>query len=393
MTRRGVFTVGGQAAGRPARSRRSRCRSSASRSRRSSRRRRRSGRRSATPTSSPRTSTAPSSSRSAAASARPARPPPTSARAPRTSTRTRTSTSPSRPAAPTSAARSASSAPPASSPAPATAAPTTSRASSSAARRCARSTASRPASSPARSRSARATASPTISSPSAPAIPASSPGASGNTSIRRDPRRRRRPEAMAKLRLAHPEPSASPRKPGQNGNRNGASANGDGEEKSVVVEKLKEAPRRPRRLGRRADRRHAVPHRHAPSQGAEGHQLVLHPGLGDDVRLRRPGADRRLPGDVLHAVAGRGLRLDHEPHQRRLHGRVRPRPPQVGRLGDDHPDLPPHGPRLLLRRLQVPARAQLGDRRRPDRPHARHGPHRLPPARSTSAPTGRRSSP
>ena len=101
------------------------------------------------------------------------------------------------------------------------------------------STVSRRASSTARSRSARATASPAISSPSARAIPASSPGGSGSISIRPVRRRRRRP-SMPKLDSLIPHPFASPRKPGQNGNRNGA--NGDGEEKSVVGEKLKEAP-------------------------------------------------------------------------------------------------------------------------------------------------------
>ena len=107
------------------------------------------------------------------------------------------------PAARTWAAQSASSRQPESSSAPATAALTTSRARSSAARRCARSTASRPASSAARSSSARATASPAIWSRSALAIPASSPGASGNTSIHLVRRRRRRP-SHAEARLANP---------------------------------------------------------------------------------------------------------------------------------------------------------------------------------------------
>ena len=37
-------------------------------------------------------------------------------------------------------------------------------------------------------------------------------------------------------------------------------------------------------------------------QGPEGDELVLHAGLGDDVRLPVAGGDRRVPGDVLHAV-------------------------------------------------------------------------------------------
>ena len=75
-----------------------------------------------------------------------------------------------------------------------------------------------------------------------------------------------------------------------------------------------------------------------------------------------------------------GLRLDHPPHQRRLPRRVRARHAQVGRQRDDHPDLPPHGADLRLRRLQVPARAELGDRRRAPDPDHGHGLHRLPAA-------------
>ena len=63
-----------------------------------------------------------------------------------------------------------------------------------------------------------------------------------------------------------------------------------------------------------------------------------------------------------------------------------------GAVGDGDPDLPPHGADLLLRRLQVPARAELGDRRRAPDPDDDDGLHRLPAARSTSGPTGPRSS-
>ena len=100
---------------------------------------------------------------------------------------------------------------------------------------------------------------------------------------------------------------------------------------------------RRRRLGRRAHRRDPVPHRDAAAQGPEGDQLVLHARLGDPVRVRDAGAHRRLPRDVLRALVDRGLQLDHPPDQRRLPRRVRPRPAQVGRDADDHPDLPPHG--------------------------------------------------
>ena len=44
-------------------------------------------------------------------------------------------------------------------------------------------------------------------------------------------------------------------------------------------------------------------------QGPEGDQLVLHAGLGDDVRLPHPGGHRRLPGDVLRPVADARLRV------------------------------------------------------------------------------------
>ena len=60
--------------------------------------------------------------------------------------------------------------------------------------------------------------------------------------------------------------------------------------------------------------------------------------------------------------------------------RPRPRHAQVGLERDGDPDLPAHGPHLLLRRLQVPARAQLGDRRGAADPDDDDGLHRLPAA-------------
>ncbi len=178
------------------------------------------------------------------------------------------------------------------------------------------------------------------------------------------------------------KPEASPAS-GANGARaNGAAGSGGRAESGGPADARQgEGGRhRRRRLGRRAHRRHAIPHRPAAAQGAEGDELVLHARLGDVVRLRDAGADRRLPGDVLRPVLDRGLQLDHPPDQRRLPRRVRSRPAQVGRDADDHPDLPPHGQDVLLRRLQVPARAQLGDRRRAADPHPGHGPDRLPAA-------------
>ena len=64
---------------------------------------------------------------------------------------------------------------------------------------------------------------------------------------------------------------------------------------------------RARRSRRRLDRRaHLALGRRALDdvpQGPQGDQLVLHAGLGDDVRLPLPGGHRRLPGDVLRPVA------------------------------------------------------------------------------------------
>ena len=55
---------------------------------------------------------------------------------------------------------------------------------------------------------------------------------------------------------------------------------------------------------------------HVP-QGAEGHQLVLHARLGDDVRLPLAGGHRRLPRDVLPAGRlRRRLRVGALHHQR-----------------------------------------------------------------------------
>ncbi len=80
-----------------------------------------------------------------------------------------------------------------------------------------------------------------------------------------------------------------------------------------------------------------------------------------------PDSDARLRVGVAH-------------HQRRLPRRVRARHAQVGLVGDDHPDLPPHGQDVLLRRVQVPARAELGHRRAAAGADADDGPDRLPAA-------------
>ena len=67
------------------------------------------------------------------------------------------------------------------------------------------------------------------------------------------------------------------------------------------IEQAKEAGISRGRLGRRA---HVAVRRPALGdvpQGAQGHELVLHARVGDDVRVPLAGRDRRLPGDVLPA--------------------------------------------------------------------------------------------
>ena len=112
-----------------------------------------------------------------------------------------------------------------------------------------------------------------------------------------------------------------------------------------------------------------------------GHQLGLHARLGDAVRVPQPGRHRRVPRDVLPpGRVRRRVRIDPQHQRQRVPRPARARDAQVGRVGDDHPDLPAHGAGVLLRRLQVPARADLGDRRRAADPDARDGLHRLPAA-------------
>ena len=73
-----------------------------------------------------------------------------------------------------------------------------------------------------------------------------------------------------------------------------------------------------------------------------------------------------------------GVRVDPEHHERPDARLARPRHAPLGRERLHHPALPPHGPRVPVRRLQVPARAELADRRlHPAARHAR-GLHGLP---------------
>ena len=112
----------------------------------------------------------------------------------------------------------------------------------------------------------------------------------------------------------------------------------------------------------------------------EGDELVLHARLRDDVRLPVAGGHGRVPGDVLRAGPEPRLRQRSAHHQRRLPRLAGARHAPLGRDGDDRPDLPAHGADVLLRRLQVPARAELGDRRRAAGADAGHGPDGLPAA-------------
>ena len=315
----------------------------------------------------------------------------------------RTSRSP--PAARTSAARSATSRPPSASSARATAASTTSPARSPAARRSARSTASRPRSSAAACSSARASRSTRSSRSSRRATRRTTSTGCGSTSTRPDsaPRdeaatrtaaparqgrrvRRKREERQERRRTQRLRRRAARRaaraREGARARRRARAAQGGGARD----------PHRHRRLDRRAHRRRPVPARLPLPQGAEGHELVLHARLGDDVRVPLAGRDRRLPGDVLPALGHPGLRVGPAHQQRRVPRPVRARHAQVGLVGDGHPGLPAHGQDLLLRRLQVPARAQLDHRRGAADPDDGDGRSPATCCRSTSARSGPRSS-
>ena len=127
-------------------------------------------------------------------------------------------------------------------------------------------------------------------------------------------------------------------------------------------------------------------------QGPARHELVPHARLGDADGVHRPGGHRRRPRVVLQAVAERGLRVDPVHHER-AHARLaRPRHAPLGRERLHHPALPAHGPRLPVRRLQVPAGAELARRRLAPRARrcSRASPATCSPG--TRPRTGRRSS-
>ncbi len=151
-------------------------------------------------------------------------------------------------------------------------------------------------------------------------------------------------------------------------------------------EQLKARRALPGRLARGALR----PRRRRPllplPQGPGRHGLVPDAGLGDADGVPRPGADRRDPGDVLRAERDgrpadgprRRVLVDPAHHQRPDLGLARPRHASLGRLGLHHPDVHAHGARVPLRRLQVPARAELDHRRAAARDRHVRGLHRLP---------------
>src|SRR5947207_153840 len=134
--------------------------------------------------------------------------------------------------------------------------------------------------------------------------------------------------------------------------------------------------RRRLQLVRRANR-DSQPDPEGPLRGGAGsRRVVLH------ARQRHAGPDpasadhRHLPYSPLRPVCHRGLGKPALPHPARRLRRHRPRhPPLVGL----HPAVrhrPAYGADLFLRVVQAPARAQLGDRRRPVRSGASDGDHR-----------------
>ncbi len=172
--------------------------------------------------------------------------------------------------------------------------------------------------------------------------------------------------------------------------------NGDERQARPRRDKLKEGAAEGgaarRRLARRAHRRQPAPAR-----------LQLYRKVPKGTNWFYTLGSATLFAFVSQAVTGVFLAMYYNPdpvarlrvrgahHQRGLPRRAGARHAPLGRHGDDHPDLPAHGQDVRVRRLQVPARAELDHRRDPAGAHAGDGPHRLPAARSTSAPSGRRS--
>ena len=127
-------------------------------------------------------------------------------------------------------------------------------------------------------------------------------------------------------------------------------------------------------------------------QGAGRHQLVPDARLGDADGVHRPGADRRDPRDVLQAGPDDGVLVDPAHHERRLRRLARARHAPLGRVGVHHPDVHAHGAGVPVRRLQVPARAELDHRRAAARARACSRASPATCCRGTRRRTGRRSS-
>ena len=115
-------------------------------------------------------------------------------------------------------------------------------------------------------------------------------------------------------------------------------------------------------------------------EGARRHQLVPDARLGDADRVPRAGADRNDPRDVLQARSEGRVRVDPAHHERPLGRLARARHAPLGRVGLHHPHVHAHGARVPVRRVQVPARAELDHRCAAARDGPRRGLHRLPAA-------------
>ena len=188
----------------------------------------------------------------------------------------------------------------------------------------------------------------------------------GSTSTRRG----RPHEAAAQASDAPPRPAAHRRQPAT-GPGNGRTATAPTARSHGPKDHAVEGVRRRRRLARRAHRRQPVPARLPLPQGPEGHELVLH------ARARprcSPSCRRRSRACSWRCTTSRNptrayYSASHITNDVFLGEFVR----GMHKWGSTvmiiliflH-----MGAHVLLRRLQVPARAELGDRRGADRAHA-----------------------
>ena len=236
-----------------------------------------------------------------------------------------------------------------------------------------------------RSRSAPATASPPTSSRSAPATRASSPAGSGSTSTRRDPTVP--PTALMpklpfhRLCASPASPASGPTAPGRNGGGNGGRARDDREARA------RRSSTRPRRAGSTSS---------AGSTSAPARRPFL---TGMLLRKVPKGTNwfytlgsATLFAFAMQALTGVFLAMFYVPSSNEAYNSITHLTNDVF-LGEFVRGLHKWGATLmiiliflhmaqdlLLRRLQVPARAQLGDRGRAADPHPGDGPDRLPAA-------------